>query len=103
MNVKLIPAKVVTVPYEDDMRALLDDLAEVRKAADVVVLSLHWGVHFIPRLIADYQPVVADAAFQAGADIIFGHHAHVPKAIGVTSSSVIPSVIVFMLFPFPVN
>jgi poly-gamma-glutamate synthesis protein (capsule biosynthesis protein) len=83
-----VPPKVVTVPYEDDMRALLDDIAEVRKAADVVVLSLHWGVHFIPRLIADYQPIVADAAFQAGADIIFGHHAHVPKAIGVHGSKV---------------
>jgi poly-gamma-glutamate capsule biosynthesis protein CapA/YwtB (metallophosphatase superfamily) len=83
-----VPPKVATVPYEEDMRALLDDIDDAKQGADVVVLSLHWGVHFIPRLIADYQPMVAEAAFKAGADIIFGHHAHVPKAIGVHGSKV---------------
>jgi poly-gamma-glutamate synthesis protein (capsule biosynthesis protein) len=34
-------------------------------------------------MIADYQPAVAKAAFAAGADLIIGHHAHVPKAIEV--------------------
>ena len=37
----------------------------------------------MPRLIADYQPAAAQAAFAAGADLILGHHAHTPKAIGV--------------------
>jgi poly-gamma-glutamate capsule biosynthesis protein CapA/YwtB (metallophosphatase superfamily) len=83
-----VPPKVATVPYEEDMSALLDDIDDAKQGADVVVLSLHWGVHFIPRLIADYQPIVAEAAFKAGADIIFGHHAHVPKAIGVHGSKV---------------
>ncbi|GAA4336217.1 hypothetical protein GCM10023144_30310 [Pigmentiphaga soli] len=78
-----IPPRVVTVPYEEDMVAVLDDIAAARKAADVVVLSLHWGVHFIPRLIAEYQPIVANAAARAGVDIILGHHAHIPKAIGM--------------------
>jgi poly-gamma-glutamate synthesis protein (capsule biosynthesis protein) len=40
-------------------------------------------VHFVPRVIADYQRTVAKAAFDAGADLILGHHAHVPKAIEV--------------------
>jgi poly-gamma-glutamate synthesis protein (capsule biosynthesis protein) len=83
-----VPPKVATVPYEEDMGALLDDIDNAKQGADVVVLSLHWGVHFIPRLIADYQPMVAEAAFKAGADIILGHHAHVPKAIGVHGSKV---------------
>jgi poly-gamma-glutamate capsule biosynthesis protein CapA/YwtB (metallophosphatase superfamily) len=78
-----IPPKVVTVPYEEDMRALLDDIHKAKQVADVLVLSLHWGLHFIPRMIAEYQPTVAEAAFKAGADLILGHHAHVPKAIGV--------------------
>ena len=30
----------------------------------------------MPRLIADYQRTVAQAAFDAGADLILGHHAH---------------------------
>jgi poly-gamma-glutamate synthesis protein (capsule biosynthesis protein) len=53
-----------------------------------VIVSLHWGIHFIPRAIADYQPVVAKAAFAACADMIFGHHPHIPKAIGVHSGKV---------------
>ena len=83
-----IPPKVVTVPYEEDMLALLDDISKARQQADVVILSLHWGIHFIPRMIADYQPIVAEAALNAGADLILGHHAHVPKAIGVHGGKV---------------
>jgi len=78
-----VPPRVVTVPYEEDLAGLAEDVANAKKSAHVVVLSLHWGIHFIPRTIADYQITVANAAFRAGADLILGHHAHVPKAIGV--------------------
>jgi len=78
-----VPPRVVTVPYKDDLAAMVEDIAAAKKAADVVVLSLHWGVHFIPRVIADYQVTCANAAFKAGADLILGHHAHTPKAIGM--------------------
>ena len=77
-----VPPRVVTVPFEDDLANMVVDIAAARKSADVVVLSLHWGIHFIPRMIADYQVAVAKAAFAAGADLILGHHAHTPKAIG---------------------
>jgi poly-gamma-glutamate synthesis protein (capsule biosynthesis protein) len=39
-------------------------------------------------MIADYQTIAAKAAFAAGADLILGHHAHVPKAIGVVAGKV---------------
>jgi poly-gamma-glutamate synthesis protein (capsule biosynthesis protein) len=77
-----IPPRVVTVPYEEDLAGMTADIGEARKAAHVVVLSLHWGIHFIPRMIADYQVTVARTAFEAGADLILGHHAHTPKAVG---------------------
>lgn len=83
-----VPPRVVTVAYEEDLAALVDDVRNAKAAAHIVVLSLHWGVHFIPHIIADYQPVVARAAFDAGADVIFGHHAHVPKAVGVHGGKV---------------
>lgn len=83
-----IPPKVVTVPHEEDFAALLADVSKAKLGADVVVVSLHWGIHFIPKLIADYQPLVAKAVFSAGADVIFGHHAHTPKAIGVHDGKV---------------
>ena len=78
-----VPPRVVTVPYEDDLAAMVSDIAAARKIADAVIVSLHWGIHFVPRIIADYQPLAAQAAFAAGADLILGHHAHTPKAIAV--------------------
>ena len=78
-----IPPKVITVPYAEDLAALIDDIKSAKATADAVVVSLHWGVHYIPRLIADYQIAVAEAAIGAGADLLLGHHAHTPKAIGV--------------------
>lgn len=78
-----VPPKVVTVPYAEDLAAMTSDIAAAKREADAVIVSLHWGIHFVPRLIADYQPAAAEAAFAAGADLILGHHAHTPKAIGV--------------------
>lgn len=78
-----VPPKVVTVPFEEDLDGMVSDIAAAKSKADAVVVSLHWGVHFVPRLIAQYQPTAAKAAFAAGADLILGHHAHAPKAIGV--------------------
>lgn len=83
-----MPPRIVTIPYADDLEGMLDDIKAARSRADAVVVSLHWGLHFIPRAIADYQPMVARAAFAAGADLILGHHAHVPKAVGVHDGKV---------------
>jgi poly-gamma-glutamate synthesis protein (capsule biosynthesis protein) len=83
-----MPPRVVTAPYEQDLAAMIEDIALARGRADAVVVSLHWGLHFIPRAIADYQPLAAQSAFAAGADLILGHHAHVPKAVGVHAGKV---------------
>jgi poly-gamma-glutamate capsule biosynthesis protein CapA/YwtB (metallophosphatase superfamily) len=78
-----MPPRIITEAYAEDLENLLADVRAARDLADVVVLSLHWGLHFIPRTIAGYQPSVAKLAFAAGADLILGHHAHVPKAIAM--------------------
>ena len=83
-----IPPRVITVPYEEDLAGVVEDIARAKKSADAVIVVLHWGLHFIPRAIAEYQPKAAEAIFKAGADMIVGHHAHVPKAIGVHGGKV---------------
>ena len=75
------PARTFTVPYPEDKQAILSDIAALRPRVDFLVVSMHWGVHFVPRLVADYQIEMMKAVFDAGADLILGHHAHVPKAI----------------------
>lgn len=83
-----VAPEVVTIPLEEDIERMVDDIANAKKIAHAVVVSMHWGIHFVPRVIANYQPIAAQAAFGAGADLILGHHPHVPKAIGVHSGKV---------------
>ncbi len=82
------PPKIITVPYEDDLKTLQEDIGRAKTQSDVVILSLHWGVHFVPKVIATYQPQVAHAAIDAGADLILGHHPHILKAVEVYKGKV---------------
>lgn len=75
------PCRIHTWAHEDDLRALVDDIAKLKQQADVVIVSMHWGIHFVPAVIADYQRQVARAAVDAGADLILGHHAHILKGV----------------------
>lgn len=77
------PARVHTFAHREDLAALLHDVQQARARADVVVLSMHWGIHFVPSVIADYQREVAYAAIDAGADLILGHHAHILKGVEI--------------------
>jgi hypothetical protein len=77
------PVTVITFPYADDLAAMVEDIRKAREEADVVVMSIHWGIHFLEKVIATYQPLIGHAAIDAGADVVLGHHAHVVKAVEV--------------------
>ena len=77
------PPRIHTYPHRDDLAAMCDDIARAKREADVVAVSHHWGIHFVPYVLADYQPDVAYAAIDAGADMILGHHAHILKGVEV--------------------
>ncbi len=83
------PPRIVTVPDKQDVAAMLEDIGKTRLLADVVILSLHWGVHFVPKVLATYQKEIAHAAIDAGVDLIVGHHPHLLKAIEVYKGKVI--------------
>lgn len=77
------PPAIISIAHAQDLQAMKEDIAKVRQQVDVVVVSFHWGVHFIHGAIAMYQKEVAHAAIDAGADLILGHHPHVLKGIEV--------------------
>ncbi|MFC1987838.1 CapA family protein [Chloroflexota bacterium] len=77
------PPKIITVANKDDLAAMVDDVKKLRPQVDVLIMSIHWGVHFVPAVIAMYQKEVAYAAIDAGVDLILGHHAHILKGIEV--------------------
>lgn len=77
------PPRIHTFADARDLDALLDDVREARRQADLVVLSMHWGIHFVRASLADYQREVARLAIESGVDIIFGHHPHLLKGIEI--------------------
>lgn len=76
------PAKTITIVDHDQLGVVLDSIAKAKASAHFVVASFHWGVHWIYDL-AMYQPEVAYAAIDAGADLVIGHHPHCLQPIDV--------------------
>ncbi len=83
------PSRAHTFPYRDDMSAMVEDIRKTKTQADLVIVSMHSGVHLIPAVIAEYQKDYAHAAIDSGADLIWQHHAHILKGIEVYSGKVI--------------
>ena len=81
--------EIRTFTNDEDLAALVADIERAKDRADVVVVSPHWGVHFSPIVVADYETEVARAAIDAGADLILGHHQHILKAVQVYRGKVI--------------
>lgn len=73
------PPRIHTYAHRADVAAMRQDIEALRQQVDRVVVSMHWGIHFVPAVIADYQREVAYAAIDAGADVLLGHHAHILK------------------------
>jgi poly-gamma-glutamate capsule biosynthesis protein CapA/YwtB (metallophosphatase superfamily) len=82
------PARIVSVPDSEDLACLEDDVRKAKQAADIVFVSLHWGVHYVPYP-AQYQPIVAHAAIDAGATVVLGHHAHQQQGMELYKDGVI--------------
>ncbi|MEX2374695.1 MAG: CapA family protein [Dehalococcoidia bacterium] len=71
-----------------DPLLIKEDIARVRDDVDYVVLSFHWAI----ENAEDTHPDARTFAYEmvdAGADIILGHHPHVPRGVEVYNDSVI--------------
>lgn len=73
------PARVHTYPHREDLASMQADIRAAKAKADVVLVSQHWGIHFVRASIADYQRDVARAAIEAGASAVLGGHPHILK------------------------
>ncbi len=75
ISVTLIPAadgRIQRIPSPE----ISQKLRAAREAADLVVVSIHWGVEY-QRLPGAGQRTQARWLIQQGADLIVGHHPHV--------------------------
>ncbi|MBI4329778.1 MAG: CapA family protein [Chloroflexi bacterium] len=74
--------RVITVPLEQDVRAMEEDIHKLRDQVDVLIVSQHWGLHR-QGVLAMYQPTVGHRAIDAGADFVAGHHSSFVQQIEV--------------------
>jgi poly-gamma-glutamate synthesis protein (capsule biosynthesis protein) len=77
------PPEAFTFPTPDSLEAMQADIETSKRSADIVIVSLHKGLVHQPAKLAMYERPVARAAIDAGADIVFGHHAHILKGVEV--------------------
>jgi len=76
------PARIRSHPDRADLASLLAAIREAKAHAQIVLVSLHWGIHMVRGSLAEYQIEVAHAAIDAGAGAILGHHPHILKGVG---------------------
>jgi poly-gamma-glutamate synthesis protein (capsule biosynthesis protein) len=74
------PAKIVTWTDREYLAAFQQEIAALKKQADIVVSSHHWGYG---EDILDYQVEIAHAAIDAGADVVMGHGPHYALAVEI--------------------
>jgi poly-gamma-glutamate synthesis protein (capsule biosynthesis protein) len=75
------PPDAFTFATPETLEAMQADIEAARGSADIVIVSLHKGLVHQPAKLAMYERPVARAAIDAGADIVFGHHAHILKGV----------------------
>ena len=83
------PPRIITIPNHEDLEALEKDIRNLRPLVDLVIVSMHWGVHFVPAVIPMYEWEVGHAAIDAGADLIVGGHPHILNGIEVYKGKLI--------------
>ena len=85
---------VHTYAVQDDLEAVMKAVRKAKAAADLVIVSIHWGVTpgwqpVFQGHLAEYQSPVGRGLIDAGADIILGHHPHVLNGMEVYRRGII--------------
>lgn len=63
------------------LESMKQDIALAKQNADLVIVALHKGIVHTPACLAPYERPIAQAAVDAGADTVVGHHAHIIRGI----------------------
>ena len=64
-----------------DMKKFQDEVAELRKEVDILVVCMHKGYGGDKPELLEYEQPLCYAAIDAGADMVFAHHHHVLKGV----------------------
>ena len=68
-------------PDAESLASMQRDIEAAAAAHDFVAVALHKGVVHTPVKLAPYERAVSQAAIDADADVVLGHHAHMIRGI----------------------
>ena len=79
---------VLPRPFWYERERALVDVGRARDLADAVIVSIHWGYEYslLPR---EPEREEAHALIDGGADVVAGHHPHVPQPVEAYGSGLI--------------
>ena len=77
----IAPAAPLHVADPQSLALMSADIAAACAQADLVIVALHKGIVHTPVKLAPYERAVAQAAIDAGAHVVIGHHAHIVRGI----------------------
>ncbi len=75
-------------PANFDADAIVADIERARGSVDHLIVSVHWGDEY-SMTIEDRQREAAHRFIDAGAELIVGHHPHVPRQVETYKDGVI--------------
>jgi poly-gamma-glutamate synthesis protein (capsule biosynthesis protein) len=78
--------KTYTFCDPEDLEAMAGQLDDIRADCDVVVACFHKGTIGAPAVPLFYERQVTHCAIDAGADVVFSHHAHMLGPIEIYRS-----------------
>ena len=81
MDMPAYPPRVYTFVEPDSKKLMQADVAKLKAQCDIAVVVYHKGLGGRGPDLAMYEFEMTRAAIDAGADIVFAHHAHMLKAI----------------------
>jgi hypothetical protein len=75
-------------PAYYELEAVLEDVAKRRREVDILVVSIHGDLEFLP-VPAPVRRANSREIARAGADIILEHHPHVPQGVEMAEGALI--------------
>jgi poly-gamma-glutamate synthesis protein (capsule biosynthesis protein) len=74
---------VIETQSHDPIQALAQQIGELKRPGDIVIVSIHWGGNWGYEIPGDQKRFAHRLVDEAGVDIVHGHSSHHVKAIEV--------------------
>jgi len=88
--IRLSPFFASPFTNQEDVEMMIEDIIELRKKADIVIVSYHWGAsQGGNHTITIPQTGLAHIAIDSGADLILGHHPHAVQGIEIYKHKIV--------------